>query len=119
MGIFYGVNVDGAMNISKLDLGGKPFAEAVGSEVNYKNTKDLIENQFSLGGLDLGNWGRTLAGKVLSNRQVAWDCSGGEVAVHFALTSEMLEASVTVDQVSKVGDVNGFVQRAGWYLKYE
>jgi hypothetical protein len=118
MGIFYGVRGDGGVNMGKLDLGGKPFAEAVGSEVNYKSTKDLIKNKSSLGSLSLGEWARTLNGRVLSTRRDAWDCSGGEVAVHFAI-SEVSEDNVNVDQVSKVGDVNGFVQRAGWYLKYE
>jgi hypothetical protein len=42
--------------MGKLDLGGKPFAEAVGSEVNYKSTKDLIKNKSSLGSLSLGEW---------------------------------------------------------------
>jgi hypothetical protein len=117
MGIFYGMYNDGAMNIGQLALGNKPFAEVVGKEVNYKNTKALIKNQFSLGGLDVGNWGWTLDGKVLTNQR-KFDCSG-EVALHFELTAETTEASVTFDQVSKVGQVNGFVQRAGWYLKYE
>lgn len=117
MGIFYGVNVDGALNMTMLDLGGKSFEQTVGTEVTYKKTKGMKVT--SLGGLDLGNWGRTLKGKALSNAQDPFDCSGGEVAVHFELTSELTEGSVTVDQVSKAGQINEFVQRAGWYLKYE
>jgi len=105
------------MNISTLDLGGKPFEEVTGSKVSYENTKNLIASESFWGTLDLGNWGRTTESRLLNNGAEAFDCSGGEVAVHFSLTAAF-DASVTVDQVSKSGTYN-FVQRAGWVLTYE
>ncbi|KAF2682314.1 hypothetical protein K458DRAFT_419721 [Lentithecium fluviatile CBS 122367] len=118
-GIFYGTYSDGAMNMSTLDLGDRSFEEAVGGEVSYASTKELIAGESSHGVLDLGNWGRTLGGKALDNGHDAFDCAGSELAVHFALNAPGAEGSVTVDQVSKLGtNNNGFVQRAGWYLQY-
>ena len=107
------------MNISTLDTGDKSFTEAAGKEVSYKSAKGLIDSQTSQGGLDLGNWGWTFEAKKLNNANEAFDCSGGEVAIHFELTAEKTEAAVIVDQVSKAGAVNAFVARAGWFLQYE
>jgi hypothetical protein len=107
------------MNISTLDLGGKPFEEAIGSDVSYGNTKDLIANESNWGSLDVGNWGRTIGSKMLDNGADAFDCSESELAVHFSLTTSF-EGSVIVDQVSKTGgNGNNFVQRAGWILHYQ
>jgi hypothetical protein len=118
LGINYAAYIDGSMNITTLDLGGKSFEEAVGTEVNYKNTKDLIATEAYHGQLDLNNWGRSPGSAELNNGHDAFDCSSGEVVAHFAMTP-LGEGSVTVDQVSKAGKINGVVQRAGWYLKYE
>ncbi|KAF2818566.1 hypothetical protein CC86DRAFT_375766 [Ophiobolus disseminans] len=117
-GIFYGTWGDGSISISTLDMGGKPFAEAVGSQdISFKNTKSFIDAKTVQGGLDLGNWGRTMAHAFLSDGRT-FACKGPEVVVHFALDSKTSEGSVTVDQVSKAGSTE-FVQRAGWFLKYE
>ncbi len=106
------------MNISTLDLGGKTFEDAVGGEVSYQNTKELIAGESSHGVLDLGNWGRFIGSQKLDNSHEAFDCPGSELVVHFAMSSAF-EGSVTVDQVSKRGaTTNDFVQRAGWFLQY-
>lgn len=118
-GIFYGTFGDGALNISTLDTSNKPFAEAVGPDVNFKTIKSLIEKETNHGLLDLGNWGRTTGSAHLIGSKFACKAVGGELAVHFAHASRM-EGSVIVDQVMELGGINnGFVQRAGWYLKYE
>jgi hypothetical protein len=115
-GIFYGVAGDGSLNISTLDLGDKTFGEAVGSEVSYESAKDLIAEQTTVSGLDLGNWGWTVGHAELDSGN-EFDCAGSELALHFEMIAQW-EGSVIVDQVSKKGQVNQFVQRAGWYLKY-
>ena len=106
------------MNISTLDMGGKPFLEAVGSaDISYKNTKSFIEAETVQGTLDLGNWGRTTTSAFQLGP--SFDCKGPELAVHFALNSKTSESSVIVDQVSELQAIgNQYVQRAGWFLLY-
>jgi hypothetical protein len=116
-GIFYGVAFDGSMNISTLDLGGKSFEEAVGTEINFKSTKDLIAGQTYVSGLDLNNWGWNTDPAQLDSGN-SFECAGGELALHFEMITSLEQVAI-VDQVSKAGQVNSFVQRAGWYLKYE
>ena len=108
------------MNISTLALGSKTLVEAANGAVNYANVKGLLEKEVFTGGLDLWNWGSVIGGKALTN-SVKFECPGKEVAIHFAL-SDSFEGSVVHDQVLKKGQAhisNGFVQRAGWYLKWE
>jgi hypothetical protein len=103
---------DGAVSISTLDMGGKPFAEAVGSqEISYQNTKSFIDAKTVQGSLDLGNWGRTI-GHAFQNDGNSFDCKGPELAVHFALNNAQVEGSVIMDQVSQL-NINVYVQRAG------
>jgi hypothetical protein len=118
-GIFYGTWNDGAMNISTLDLGGKPFVEAIGSkDISYQNTKSFIEAETVHGVLDLGNWGKTPYSAFLSGP--TFDCKESELVVHFALNAPTGESAVTVDQVSnREMSLNNYVQRAGWFLQYE
>lgn len=86
--------------------------------MSYRNTKQLIEKETSHGILDLGNQGRTGRPESLNNGK-EFDCSGPELAVHFALSGASMEGSVIVDQVDEKVDWIPFVQRAGWFLKYE
>lgn len=117
-GIFYGTYGDGSFNISLIDTGDKSLEGAVGGKVNWKNTKKFFEKEKRTGALDLGNWGWSIGDMSLSNGGKI-DCSGKkELVVHFALSAGG-EGAVILDQVSKKGEVNGFVQRAGWVLKYE
>ncbi|KAK7190474.1 hypothetical protein DPSP01_005297 [Paraphaeosphaeria sporulosa] len=117
-GIFYGTYGDGSFNISLIDTGDKGLEEAVGGKINWKNTEKFFEKQTRTGALDLGNWGWSIGDTSLSN-SAKLDCSGKkELVVHFALSAGA-EGAVIVDQISEKGKVNGFVQRAGWVLKYE
>ncbi|KAK3215952.1 hypothetical protein GRF29_8g1675465 [Pseudopithomyces chartarum] len=117
--MFYGTfpNRDGAIDISTLDTGDKTFMEAVGEDVvNYGNTKDLIAKKEFRGVLDLGNWGFSDA-MMLNGKE--FDCSGGELVLHLALNVEA-EASVVANQVAELGGIsNGFVQRAGWVIRFK
>lgn len=117
-GIFYGTSVDGTFNLSIIDTGGKKFADAVGGAVNWKNTKKFFGEEEEGRQLDLGNWGWTVEPTYLNSAKPI-DCQGkSEVVVHFELAAEF-EGAVIVDQVSELGSVNGFVQRAGWVLRYD
>jgi hypothetical protein len=117
-GIFYGTYSSGSMNVSTLDLGDKTLEEAAGGEINYKNVKGLFEKQTGTGGIDLANWGSATNSISLSNDR-KFDCPGKEVALHFELIEG--EGSVIHDQASsKFGaGASNFIQRAGWYLKWE
>lgn len=111
-GIFYGTFLDGSFNISVVDTGDKSLADAVAGEVTWKNTKEMLKSEKVAGALDLGSWGCSIQHQYLSNSN-AIDCSGKrELVVHFAL-SAATESAVIIDQVSKKGEVNSFVQRAG------
>jgi hypothetical protein len=114
-GIFYGTYGDGSFNMSIIDTGDKGLEEAVGGDITWKNTEKFFEKQDRTGGLDLGNWGWTIGHASLTNGAKI-DCSGKkELVVHFAMSAGY-EGAVIVDQVA---EAKGFVQRAGWVLRYE
>lgn len=117
-GIFYGTAGDGSLNLSIIDTGNKKFADAVGGAINWKNTKKFFADEDQSRQLDLGNWGWTTEVAWLnSNEPVV--CSGkSEVVIHFEMAA-IPEGSVIVDQWSKLGGENNFVQRAGWVLRYD
>ncbi|KAF2877956.1 hypothetical protein BDV95DRAFT_588955 [Massariosphaeria phaeospora] len=117
-GIFFGTWNVGNIRYSTLKLGGKPFAEAVGSaDVSYKNTKALITAEAAQGMLDLGDWAKGY-GEAMLRGSEEFNCAGSELAVHFRLEA-MMESAVIVDQVAKETSENPWVLRAGWVLKYE
>ena len=117
-GIFYGTAGDGSFNLSIIDTGNKKFEDAVDGSINWKNTKKFFANEDQTRVLDLGNWGwETEAAWLNSASSIA--CSGkSEIVIHFEM-SAVSEGSVIVDQVYKKGQVNSFVQRAGWVLRYD
>jgi len=108
--------MDGALNITTLDMGGKPFEEAIGGPANYKNTKPFIKDLNNRGVLDLANGEARLG--YLDNSQKAFDCTGSEVVVHFSHQAS-LAGSIIFDQVSaEKGNNNGAVLRSGWVILY-
>ncbi|KAF1968928.1 hypothetical protein BU23DRAFT_601924 [Bimuria novae-zelandiae CBS 107.79] len=117
-GIFYGTYSDGSFNLSIIDTGDKKFEDAVDGKINWKNTKKFFGDEDEGQQLDLSNWGWTLGATYLNSANPIV-CEGkSEIVVHFEL-SAVYEGGVIIDQVSEVGKVNSFVQRAGWVLRYD
>lgn len=115
-GAYYGVHNSGALDMATLDTGDKEFVDAVGGKANWKSTAELLKDGKETGTLDLNNWGWTLGEKSLTN-SAKFACKK-EIAIHFTLSAPE-EGSVIFDQVRKLGQVNNFVQRAGWVIKYD
>ena len=119
-GVFYGTFRDGSFNMSLIDTGDKEFLDAVDGEVNWKNTAKLREDENKINStqLDLGNWGWTL-GYTSINSGTKFPCKGKkELAILFELIATP-DSSVIIDQVNALDEVNNYVTRSGWYIKYE
>lgn len=118
-GVYYAMHPDAGLNLTRLDMGGKPFEDAIGGRpANYVNTKTFITDRGNLGVLDLGNGRGHGPLNFFTNGRPAFDCSGSEVVVHFSLNAAV--GNLIFDQVAKPGSNAGpNIPRSGWVILYE